>query len=259
MMQQILRLMEQELYDEAFQTVQLNKENTSNTKKDTDEFQIVENILRIRTNLSSRINFDLGMSLSEVETQNSFIRGEIALLKGMLCFEQDMMELGTKYFEKAISYFNESNSMQRELIANFNFYVGQTFIHEISTYQSMSQLSYLESKARECQNMKLLGLIIRQKSLVYKQLGKFQAAFEEAKVAIPLLEYYGTQEELFSGLINASQLALELNQTESALSFFNEVENIFNTKMKMNFILVKGSQTHQEYEKLRTAIKNKNI
>lgn len=250
MIQQILRLMEQDLYEEAFQNIQLSKDKSKSTKTDfayskdktSREYLLIEKILLIRTDFSNKNHFELGRTLNESDTQNPFIRGEIFLLKGLLCFEHQIMDEGTQFFAKAMNYFKKADSPQRELIAHYNYYVGQTHIHELSVYHSMSQLSALENKARICQNMKLLGLIIKNKSSIYKQLGKFQAALEEAKVSIPLLEFYGSKEDYNSSLVSASEIALELDQKAMAQSFLNEMnlplgirleESCKNIKMKI--------------------------
>lgn len=246
MLQQVLRLMEQELYEEAFQHFQFSKGKSlkdkssqknlknSSDKKFLDEI-LIEKILKMRTNLRSQDHFEEGLSLNEKDTQNLFLKGEICLLKGLLCYENQLMEDGLKFFELAMKYYTLAESEQRELIAHFNYYVGLSYIHEMSAHQSMTQLGVLEDKARRCQNMKLLGLIIKYKSQSYKQLGKFQAALEEAKFCIPLLEFFGTPYDYNQSLVNASEIALELKNIDLARGFLKQVQQPVQEALEQQF------------------------
>ncbi len=179
--------------------------------------------------LSSRIALKGGLKPDHIEgidiasIKDPFLIGEVCFVKGLYYFNQAKMAEGANSFLTASQAFDACGKTERQWIARFNFLIGKSHQPNIDTHWLFTELRELEVAVQQGENNKLLGLILRQKSCLYKELGRIHAAKTDGIRAVSLLELHGAQSDYQLALLNMVDISLEQNELQEAHDYIDRV------------------------------------
>lgn len=215
---QILSLIEKGFYEEASQRLREIRKGMQLPSSNTEDNTLhVFSIL-----LSSRIAMKGGLlpdHIHHIQTQSikdDFLRGEINFVKGLYYFNQSKMKEGAECFLEAYKNFKASTKPERMGLARYNYIIGKSYEPNIDPHWLFTELRELESEIQGEKNHKLHGVILRQKSYLYKEQGRYQAAKTEALASISLLEIHGAHSDYHLALLNLVDISLELKDQTAA-------------------------------------------
>lgn len=234
---EILTLIEQGFYEKASLRIRdIRRKVEMPTVREQDRLWHTLSIL-----LSSRIAMKGGHSPDHLESidlsqiQEPFLAGEVAFVKGLYYFTQNKMEKGADSFYHASQQFELAQKSERQWIAYYNYLIGKSHSPSIDSHWLFTELRFLEAKTQATSQYKILGLVLRQKSYLYKEMGKLVAARVDGLKAVDLLELYGAHSDYQLGLLNLVDINLELENETDATEWFERLLPPFDPRIQFPY------------------------
>lgn len=215
-----LQLIQSGEYELAAESAFLNSIDS-----ETENTKILKMLINFRLALKANsIPLDGKCQLSYINTYDKKLLAEIHLVNGAYFFN-------CKLYEKAMSSFNESKSLFKELkfqdkyfLAFYNFLMCEINLSEgLMKTEHFNKLLLLQNEAEDFNNKNILGLICRQKSYFFKENLKWNAALSEAERAVLFLESTGSRTDFQFALLNIADCFLELKLVQKAKAAFERI------------------------------------
>lgn len=199
------------------------------TLREKSGFEFNAELVLMQNLLAARIALKSGNIPQNVESlqlnrdTNSFIAGEIHLVKGITNYQSGKMTEGMKDYFAARKYFEKSGHKDKELLAWYNVLIGETHVEKKSLKEYLADFRTLEVEAEKFAQNRILGLIQRQKSYFYKDAGKYNAALFEAEKSLRFLELHCAASDFQLGLLNIVDILIELNRHREAMKYMEMI------------------------------------
>lgn len=192
----ILKLIEKGFYDEAALDLRGVRKQlewpSQSTRTGGDDWNLLSQLLSFRIAMKRGTPTPQVEWMDEAHCENPFLAGEVCFVKGLHLYHQHQMGAGRSCFERAATYYAESGAVERANLARYNEIIGLTYDQPHSMNLLFSKLRELEAAARLSNQQNIVGLVLRQKSYLYKEAGRLKAALREGVEACALLELYGS-------------------------------------------------------------------
>jgi tetratricopeptide (TPR) repeat protein len=209
------------LYEDA--SVDIRNLREQNTLEWNAEWSLMQNLLAARVALKSGLIPENIATLETSLNTSAFLSGEINMLKGIVNYQSGNLKEGREYFAQAQKFFQNSTHKSKELLCWYNLLIGDTHLMKKSLHEFLIEFRKLELEAESIAQYRILGLVYRQKSYLYKENNKINAAFHEAEKSIKYLELYCAASDFHLGLLNITEILIELGQSESAKSYYEMI------------------------------------
>ncbi len=227
---EILNLIEKGFYEEASQKLRVHRKNADmpqsrNQFESHNDWNLLSMLLSFRLTLHSGILPKSFINIQIETISNLYIKGEFYFVNGLYLFHINKMQEGAIYFFYAAEIFKQIAKNDRFYVSQYNYIIGKSYEPNISTHWLLTEIRKLEEELQSnpTQHQKILGVCLRQKSYLYKDLKHFQAAFDEGLKSAQLLEIYGSQSDYQLSLINLCEISLEQTNLDNAKLYLQKI------------------------------------
>lgn len=153
-----------------------------------------------------------------------FFLSELCFVNGLVAFYSENFEKGIAEFKKAAELYRKANMKKKELLSEYNVYIGKATINfDWCGDEQIVFLNSLSTKAYLLSDHHLLSIIYRQRSIVYKELRKYQAAIEDSLKALELLLGTQNHSDAQGVYLNLCDVYLDLNEDKMAQLYFEKL------------------------------------
>lgn len=236
--QTILELIYAGAYDQAAGEIRQLREK--NSQMWDSELALMQNLLAARIALKSGNIPDSVDNLTiSIETDN-FLAGEVYLVKGITRYQAGKMTEGMNDYLTAKKYFEKSGHKDKELMAWYNHLIGGTHVSDRPLRDYLQIFRDIEVEAEKYSQNRILGLVRRQKSYFYKEHRKFHAALHEAERSIPYLELYCAASDYHLGLLNISEILIEIEQKNEAKKYYEMILQPIDKRVQFPFAFIEA-------------------
>lgn len=180
--------------------------------------------------LECRIQFQKNGTIENVldsykeNNTNITLLAEVYFVSGLIAFYSEDFIKGVENFSKAAGFYRQMNLKKRELLSEYNVYIGKATIDfDWSGEEQIVFLNSLAAKAYLISDHHLLSIIYRQRSLVYKELSKYQAAIEDSLKALDLLLGTQNHSDAQGVYLNLCDIYLDLNEPLKAQLYYEKI------------------------------------
>jgi tetratricopeptide (TPR) repeat protein len=206
------------LYEEA--SVEIRSLREKNSFIWNAKWSLMQTLLAARIALKSgQIPENIDSLEPSVETP-LFLAAEIYMLKAIVLYQSGRLKEGINYYMQARSCYQSTGHKNKELLCQFNILIGETHVVKKSLHDFLQDFRLLQAEAESCGQFRILGLVYRQKSYLYKEDGKINAALFEAEKSMRYLELYCAASDFQLGLLNIAEILLELEMTSEAKKYY---------------------------------------
>lgn len=222
---EVLTLIEKGLYEEASQQLR-NIRQIIEFPSTTDEqkrWQLLSVLLSSRIALKGGLFPDHIQHIQTNSVMDPFLRGELNFVKGLYHFNKGEMPEGTDCFAEAYQSFILCNKVDRYLIARYNYLIGRSHGKDTHPHWLFAEFRDLEGQAETAQNQKIVGLVLRQKSMLYKEQQRWTPAKMDGLKAVHWLEIYGAYSDYQMALLNMVDIYLALDEKKEAEELLERV------------------------------------
>lgn len=203
-----------------------------------------------------------GMNHLNVSNVNSSeLKAEFEFVNGIYFNSCRIFKEASESFFRASQLYHKVNWLEKELFSFYNALISDiNHSNDLMTSEHLIQLNKLQIKADEIQNKLILGFVSRQKSYFFKEKKKWNAALQEAKKAVFILEGRAFTSDYHLALLNIADCYLELNKIEKSRSYFEKVLHPIDPRVKYGYEYIKLRLSNQwnqhSYEKLAAGIES---
>lgn len=202
-------------------------------KTDNFSFEIglLKKLLLFRLAIKSgNLDFDIN-SIDENITQDSLLKAEIGMVKGLYNYQSKKMSEGQIYFYHAIQNYELAKENEKRMICTFNYLVGDTYRSFRNNQTLITQFSSLAEEAKELGTLKTLGLSYRQLSYLYKDEKMFAKAIDVGLMAKNILLTKGAISDFQLTVLHLMETYLEQNNGEGAQALIPELKGPFDQRV----------------------------
>ncbi len=149
-------------------------------------------------------------------TKDSFTQAEAHFVRGIVfAHKNNFSEAATEMF-LASGLYEKAQSSEKYCLSLFNELIFKSNGNLINTNEELAQLALIVSKAESLTVPKVVGLGLRQRSYVFQNTKRPQAALEEIKKALVFIEAHCPSSDYHLALIHAADCALDLKMPDQA-------------------------------------------
>lgn len=177
----------------------------------------------LRRLLSSRLALKGGQSQAIVESllaglkfEDFFLTGETHFVRGLLCFQSERYAEGAVEFQLAHDAFVKSGDMHKALLSLYNAQGGKANADQMSALDQYEFLVEIEKRALAHECRKILALVVRQKSHLMQDEGRFAAALSFAQEAALIFKLEGTTSDYHLSVLQTADCYLDLERNLEA-------------------------------------------
>ena len=148
----------------------------------------------VRLLISARLSFkqisgssELDYLLNQITFSDPYFQAETSFVKGLYAFHRGLYVNGTKEFDCAREYYSLCEENEKSLLSEYNHFIGLINSDSLNHLQTEEWLELLENKAVKIESIKIMSLVLRQKSFHLEQCYKITEALAAAQKGLPLL------------------------------------------------------------------------
>lgn len=222
--QDILFLIEKGLYEEA--SLCLRRFREQPTKNNQEETTLLALLLSARIALKAGHAVEHIKYLDERVVSSPLLKAEICVVKGLVYFQKGSLQEAVDYFYLATKNYQEAGVEERAVLLEYNYLIALSHLRGVSSVDGLGLLDTfqdLQVRAAKSNNLKMMGLIHRQKSYLFKEAGRLNAALFEIQQGLPLLELHSARSDYHLGLLSAAEIAFDLGDHFKAEAYLEMV------------------------------------
>ncbi len=231
--EKLVTLVEKGLYEDlSIDLRAFRQENLLISSQLRDEIQLLKNLISLRLALKTGGYIDLD-SVITTHTDHPFLLGEALFVQGLLHFQTGLYQPGSQCFSQAETHYRVAGRIHKALLSKYNYFIGRLNVNLIDTKEhAFQELKEIENEATQEHSKKALGLVWRQKSYLFHEIGHTHAALCEAEKAIKILEFNGLLSDYQLALIQAADCAMDLEDPHKAKLYMEYVISPIDTRVK---------------------------
>jgi tetratricopeptide (TPR) repeat protein len=228
--QNILSMIYRGLYEEAAAEIRILR--SQNSMLWSPELSLMQQLLAARIALKSGFIPENVEEIQISHQTSAFLAGEIFIVKGIVHYQVGKMAEGIVAYGEAQKYFAKTEYKDKELICYYNVLIGESHLSKKILSDELYEFRQLQIVAEKYLQNKILGLVYRQKSYLYKEHNKLNAALAEAEKSIPFLELYCAVSDFHLGLLNIVEILIELNAQNEAHKYYEMLIEPFDKRVQ---------------------------
>ena len=210
----------------------------------------------LRHLLSARISINSGHQEIEEELikpellKHPHLKAEAFMIKGFALFQKSDFQRGNSYYEQALPLFFQLEITERWALCAYNIVLGNAALRPESAPAEITllDLRHLERQLEGKEAPRIKGLILRQKSYILFELGKFHAALAEIQQALPILELHAHHSDYKLALVHAADCAIELEKEEEAKAYLEYITTPIDARLEFPMAYVQAKLSHTKLD-----------
>ncbi len=200
-------------------------------------------LLKARLEIKSKGPFIQEINFEPEAFEDELWKAEAHYIKGLQCFYQGEYSSSEQYFFKASEKYELLNKIEKKLLSDFNFVMSRANARSITSSPQivLMELSRIEVEAEVNGLTKILGMVRRQKSYIYFEEEKFNAALVDAKKALKALVTTNNQSDIELLHLHMADTYIELKDQQMARAHIEFLIEPIDSRLEFarDYLLVK--------------------